>query len=155
MLIWPGREVITYGGHAIVLGETPDVIEYRVGYEGTTLGEIQQADERRWRHLRPRPPDDLPGPMCSARSAGAASPRTRSTGHVELRSIEAVPRDSIAGRRARRCPNPFVRTAVEQWEGNLAEGYRLTAVSGSDDKAGDSYGEDRDEVYAEQLSGRR
>ena len=43
VLIWPGREVITYGGHAIVLGETPDVIEYRVGDEGTTLGEIQQA----------------------------------------------------------------------------------------------------------------
>lgn len=43
LLIWPGREVITYFGHMIVLGETPSGIEYRVGYEGIGLDEIQRS----------------------------------------------------------------------------------------------------------------
>ena len=42
LLIWPGREVITYLGHAIVLGETPSTIEYRQGFDGVDLGDIER-----------------------------------------------------------------------------------------------------------------
>jgi hypothetical protein len=43
LLFWPGREVITYFGHAIVIGEMPSVIDYRHGFEDVTLGDIQAA----------------------------------------------------------------------------------------------------------------
>ena len=41
-MIWPGREVITYFGHMIVLSETPSVVEHRVGYDGIGIGDIQR-----------------------------------------------------------------------------------------------------------------
>ena len=43
LVIWPGREVITYDGHAIVLGETPHSVEYRAGFRQITMGDIQRA----------------------------------------------------------------------------------------------------------------
>ena len=45
VLIWPGREVITYFGHMIVLSETRNMVEYRVGFNGITIGAIQRESE--------------------------------------------------------------------------------------------------------------
>jgi hypothetical protein len=45
LLIWPGREVITYFGHANAIGETPSTVEYRHGFMGVTIADIQ-ADTR-------------------------------------------------------------------------------------------------------------
>ena len=37
LLIWPGREVITYFGHVNAYGETPGVLEYRHGFEDVDI----------------------------------------------------------------------------------------------------------------------
>ena len=51
-----------------------------------------------------------------------------------------------------RFPNPFVPTAVEFWEDRLKLGYKITAVSGSDDKLGPGLGSSATAVYADELS---
>jgi hypothetical protein len=43
VLLWPGREIITYFGHAMALGETPSVLDYRHGADGVSLADIQAA----------------------------------------------------------------------------------------------------------------
>ncbi len=59
LLVLPGREVITYFGHAVVLGETPGLVEYRHGFEDVDLGD-DPAGRGRGRGAVPgRPPHDL------------------------------------------------------------------------------------------------
>jgi hypothetical protein len=52
--------------------------------------------------------------------------------------------------------NPFTDTAIEEWDKRLTQGYRITAVSGSDDKGTNPkegfYGMTSTEVYATELS---
>ncbi len=43
VLVWPGREIITYFGHANALGETPSVLDFRHGAPGVSLADIQRA----------------------------------------------------------------------------------------------------------------
>lgn len=42
LLVWPGREIITYFGHANTHGETLSVLDYRHGLQDISLGEIQR-----------------------------------------------------------------------------------------------------------------
>ena len=48
-------------------------------------------------------------------------------------------------------PNPFVRTAIDQWEAMLRAGHRIWAVAGSDDKLGDGYGGAATVIGADRL----
>ena len=159
VLIWPGREIITYGGHAIVLGETPDMIEYRVGYEGTTLGEIQQATFDDGALFGLAHPTIFPGDEGAELCRGCEFTLEDQIDLAQVDTYEVVNTSALldgdfepVGPGEGGFANPFVETAVDEWEGYLAEGHRITAVSGSDDKEGDHYGATATQVYAEQLS---
>ena len=159
VLIWPGREVITYGGHAIVLGETPDMIEYRVGYEGTTLGQIQQGTFDDGALFGLAHPTIFPGEDGAELCRGCEFTLEDQIDLDRVDTYEVVNTGALldgdfepVGAGEGGFANPFVETAVDEWEGYLADGHRITAVSGSDDKEGDHYGATATQVYADQLS---
>ncbi len=61
VVIWPGREIITYFGHANAIGETPSVADWRHGAPGVTFARHPAQDGGRRRPVPDEPPDDLPG----------------------------------------------------------------------------------------------
>lgn len=148
LLFWPGREVITYFGHAIVVGETPGVIEYRHGFRGANLGRIQElslADGALFGVAHPTifpPPFDDFCRGCYFEAGDAID-----WGRVDTIEVLTGPAIVEGG-----VPNPFVATAIRAWEDKLAEGYEITAVSGSDDKRGPGLGSSATAVYARELS---
>ena len=159
VLLWPGREVITYGGHAIILGETPDEIEYRVGFDGTTLGDIQQGTFADGALFGLAHPTTFPGPDGAELCRGCEFTLEDQIDLDRVDTYEVVNTGALLdGDFAPTGPgqggfaNPFVATAVDEWEGYLAAGHRITAVSGSDDKLGDHYGATATQVFAEELS---
>ncbi len=143
-LLWPGREVITYFGHSIVLGETPDVIEYRHGFEGVDLGDIQKAVKAEGAlygvaHPTIFPPESF-GNMCRGCFFQLGEDIDWSlVDTMELHTGE-VPQ------------SPFTRTAIDFWDQKLHDGHKITGISGSDDKHGSGYGATATAVYAEELS---
>jgi hypothetical protein len=152
VLLWPGREVITYFGHLVVLSETRNTIEHRVGHEGITVADIQRSSTRdgglvSLAHPTLFPPDTF-GSAC--RGCFAEFLEDLDLEHVQL--VEVVTESVVAEVGGQEVPNPFVRTAVDLWEQLLRDGHRLTAVSGSDSKLGDRYGATSTMVWAEELS---
>lgn len=152
LLLWPGREVITYRGHMVVLGETPSVIEHRVGHDGITLSDIQRrsaADGALVSLAHPTvfPPETF-GSACRGCFLELVDEVDWSAAHL----VEVVSNGSLAEVEGTEVANPFVRSAIEFWEDKLRAGHRLTAVSGSDDKLGEGYGRTTTEVWAEELS---
>ena len=148
LLIWPGREVITYFGHAIVLGETPSTVEYRQGFEDVTLGSIQDdvlADGALFGIAHPTvfPERDF-GSTCR----GCEFQLSDTIDPDRVDTVEVVT-DAVAYGTA---PNPFVATAIDFWTNLLVRGHRVTAVSGSDDKLGPDLGSVATVVYADELS---
>lgn len=144
VLIWPGREVITYHGHAIVLGETPDEVEYRPGFEGATLRSIQQHSRAEGAlfgiaHPTTWPPDEFGNTCRGCFFESGDDVDWDAVDTMELHTGD-IP------------PSPFTPTAVQFWERKLTEGHRITGVSGSDDKLGDDYGATATAVYADELS---
>lgn len=148
LVIWPGREVITYSGHAIVLGETPSTVEYRHGFEDVTLGSIQDdslADGALFGIAHPTvfPERDF-GSTCRGCEFQLGDV-------VDLDRVDTVEvvTDAISYGTTQ---NPFVATALDYWAQLLKQGHRVTAVSGSDDKLGPDLGSIATAVYAEELS---
>jgi hypothetical protein len=148
VVIWPSREVITYFGHAVVLGETPDAIDYRQGFEDVTLGDIQRkatADGALFGidHPTTFPEKDF-GSTCRGCEFQLAD-------QIDLDLVDTVEvaNDHIAYGTVQ---NPFAQTAIDFWEDLLQHGHKVTAVSGSDDKKGPDLGNMSTAVYAEELS---
>ncbi|MFZ4432768.1 MAG: CehA/McbA family metallohydrolase [Microthrixaceae bacterium] len=158
VLIWPGREVISYFGHMIVLSETPGEVEYRVGFtppeadRPITPADIQQGAAADGGLVSLAHPTIFPPDTFGSACRGCFFERLDELDLERLTALEVVTEGSVAELGGTEVPNPFVRTAVELWEGFLRDGHRITAVSGSDDKSGDSYGSTSTMVYAEQLS---
>lgn len=152
LLLWPGREVITYDGHMVVLGETPESVEYRLGFEGTTLGDIQRAASEQGALVSLAHPTLFPPQTFGDTCRGCFLEAIDQVDWEATELIEVVTEGSIAEFDGVEVPNPFVNTAVELWEEQLRAGNRLTAVSGSDDKEGDLYGNTKTMVWADQLS---
>jgi hypothetical protein len=152
VLLWPGREVITYFGHMIVLSETPSTVEYRVGFDGTTIADIQHDSVRDGALVSIAHPTIFPPETFGSACRGCFFQMLDQVDLDAVQLIEVVTEGSVADLGGRPVPNPFVRTAVELWERLLREGHRLTAVSGSDDKSGDGYGSTSTMVRAERLS---
>ncbi|MBL8774481.1 MAG: CehA/McbA family metallohydrolase [Acidimicrobiales bacterium] len=159
VLLWPGREVITYGGHAIVLGETPGEIEYRVGHDGTTLGEIQRGTFADGALFGLAHPTIFPGEGGEELCRGCEFTLEDQIDLDRVDTYEVVNTGALldgdfepVGPGEGGFANPFVQTSVDEWESYLLAGHRITAVSGSDDKEGDHYGATATQVYAEQLS---
>ncbi|MGI9579006.1 MAG: CehA/McbA family metallohydrolase [Microthrixaceae bacterium] len=152
VLLWPGREVITYDGHMVVLGETPDSVEYRLGYEGTTLGDIQRSAQEQGALVSLAHPTLFPPETFGDTCRGCFLEAIDQVDWEATDLIEVVTEGVLAEIGGSEVPNPFVDTAVELWEEQLRAGNRLTAVSGSDDKEGDLYGNTKTMVWAEELS---
>lgn len=144
LLVWPGREVITYFGHAIVLGETPSTIEYRHGFEGVILADIQRAvlgDGALFGIAHPTFFPDPPFPPETCRGC-----EFRLDDHVDWDAVHTM--EVVTGPPT----NPFVPTAIDKWTRLLQAGHRVTAVSGSDDKLGPHLGSSATAVFAPELS---
>lgn len=148
VLIWPGREVITYFGHAIVLGETPNTIEYREGFDGVTLRGIQRdtiADGALFGVAHPTVfPEAEFGSLCR----GCEFQLSDDIDWDAVTTLELVTNTPVVGD----VENPFIQTAIDYWQGLLDAGHRITAVSGSDDKRGPALGSTATMVYAKELS---
>lgn len=164
LVVWPGREVITYFGHASALGETRSVLEYRHGHEGTTLAGIQDRTVADGALFQVNHPDFFPPPLgsfcrgCYFELADEIDWSRVTTVEVLTGPILVAPSDIGAPAGGELFQNPFVQPAIDRWEALLRQGFRVTAVSGSDSKGVESdperrgYGSSATAVYAAQLS---
>lgn len=159
LVIWPGREVITYHGHAIVLGETPHVVDWRHGAPGVTLRGIQDASVADGALFGVAHPTIFPTAAFASFCRGCELTIGDQLDWDAVTFLEVVTGpylvdDTELGGPGLgvQVPNPFVLTAMDLWQRLLREGHRITAVSGSDDKLGPDYGTAVTDVFAEQLS---
>jgi hypothetical protein len=152
LLVYPGREVITYFGHVVVLGETPGFVEYRHGFEGVRLGEVQRAAVDHGALFSVAHPTIYPedewGSYC--RGCYFSLGDEIDWGAVDL--LEVVTGSSYFERAD--LENPFVDPAIDLWHERMRAGHRITAVAGSDDKLGVAYGSAATTIAAHQLSRR-
>jgi hypothetical protein len=160
LLIFPGREIITYFGHSIVLGETPSTLEYRQGFEGVTLRDIETKAVADGAMFQVAHPTIFPGDALRSFCRGCEFRLGDQidwdlVDNIEVVTGPVVVDPSTFDRPEPGAPtlaNPFVPTAIDLWESLLQQGHRITAVSGSDDKLGPGYGQTATMVHADRLS---
>jgi hypothetical protein len=148
LLFWPGREVITYFGHAVVIGETPSVIDYRHGFEDVTLLKIQRRSVADGALFSVAHPTFFPPPI-DDQCRGCFFELEDAINWNKVDTIEVL---TGPMRVEETGVNPFVATAIDLWERKLEEGYKVTGVSGSDDKLGPGLGTNATAVFASELS---
>lgn len=166
LLVWPGREIITYHGHMNALGETPSVLDYRHGFEDLSAAEIQRLSKADGALFQVNHPTLFPPPL-STLCRGCYFELDEVIDWSQVDTMEVVTGPIVATGEDVGLPlpggsieQPFVATAIRKWEGLLAEGFRITAVSGSDSKGVDAederarkgYGSSATAVYARALS---
>jgi hypothetical protein len=169
LLIWPGREVITYFGHVNTHGETPSVLDYRHGFETVNLGEIQRLAKADGALFQVNHPTLFPPPVFSNFCRGCYFELGDQIdwGAVDTLEILTGPVLAMAEDLGLPLPlpvaieQPFMTTAILLWERQLRAGHKITAVSGSDSKGVESddaererkgYGSSATAVYAPELS---
>ncbi len=163
LVIWPGREIITYFGHANALGETPSVLEFRHGFQGTRLRDIQEASRADGALFQVNHPTTFPGPVFSSFCRGCEFTLGDDIdwGAVDTLEVLTGPVLVDPSRLGMQglpplIENPFMRPAIQLWERQLNAGHRITAVSGSDSKGveaeGQRYGSSATAIYAPELS---
>lgn len=148
LIFWPGREVITYFGHAGIIGETPRMVEYRHGYKGISMADIQDKSVARGALFQINHPTTALPPI-DYLCRGCAWELDDVIDYSKVDAIEVV---NEGARRRDGMPNPFVDSAIDFWEDKLLEGYFIAPTGGSDDKLGPDYGIPATAVYAEELS---
>jgi hypothetical protein len=151
LLVLPGREVITYFGHAVVLGETPGLVEYRHGFEDVDLGAIARAAVDAGALFQVAHPTTYPEAVFGSHCRGCEFTLDDSIDWDLVTSIEVLTGPVVLGEPPD-YPNPFVATALARWRALLADGHRVTAVSGSDDKLGDEVGSSATALWCRELS---
>lgn len=139
VLFYPGREIITYFGHANTLGETPQVVDYRHGFEDINLGDIQRDAIAAGALFQINHPTTFPAPLFSSICRGCSFELGDQIDWSDVHTMEVVTTliEADAGQLGSPVgvgivENPFVQTAVDLWEEQLNAGHRITAVSGSD-----------------------
>ena len=164
LLIWPGREIITYFGHANALGETPSVLEYRHGFQGVRLRDVQRATRADGALFQVNHPTTFPGPVFSSFCRGCEFTLGDDIDWAAVDTIEVltgpvlVDPSRLTGGSGLPAlvENPFMRPAIQLWERQLNAGHRITAVSGSDSKGverpDERYGSSATAIYATELS---
>lgn len=170
VLLWPGREIITYFGHANSLGVTPGVIEYRHGFEDVTLGDIQRDIEDAGALFQVNHPTIFPGPAFQRFCRGCEFRLNDDIDWSLVDTIEVLtgpPVTDLGDLDGRFDPvpgsseNPFMQTAIDLWESKLLDGHRIAPVSASDSKGVESseeerrhggYGSSATAVHARELS---
>jgi hypothetical protein len=155
LLIWPGREIITYFGHAIVLGET-NTLEYRHGFRDVTLRGIQEESVDQGALFQIAHPTFYPPPQFEKFCRGCFFSLGNQIDWNEVQTMEVLTGPIIVDPRPflpyEKIQNPFTESAIAMWDSKLLAGYRITAVSGSDDKTGFGLGVNATSVYASELS---
>jgi len=167
LLVWPGREIITYFGHANTHGETPSVLDYRHGLEDISLGEIQRLAKADGALFQVNHPTLFPPPVFSNLCRGCFFELDAAIDYRQVDTMEVLTGPIVTTGNDVGVPlpvgsieQPFVATAIQKWEGLLQQGFKITAVSGSDSKGVDApeerarkgYGSSATAVFAEQLS---
>jgi hypothetical protein len=166
LLIWPGREIITYHGHAIALGETWDHVEYRHGLEAITMADIQRETVAAGALFQVAHPTTFEEPIFEDFCRGCAWDLEEYTDWDAVHTIEVLTGPAVVhpggDQDLAGFENPYMRRAIEMWEDLLNAGHGITAVGGSDDKwAGTEqneygtispHGVPATAVYAEELS---
>ncbi|HEX6596678.1 MAG TPA: CehA/McbA family metallohydrolase [Acidimicrobiales bacterium] len=159
VLVWPGREIVTYSGHVNCLGETDGFIEFRHAFEDVRIGDIQRQVRAAGALFQVNHPTTFPGPLFRNLCRGCEFELGDdidwdAVDTIEILTGEALvdPGDYQLPDLGVRVPNPFFGSAVDLWERLLNEGHRITAVCGSDDKIGDRYGACATAVGARELS---
>lgn len=166
LLIWPGREVITYFGHVNTHGETPLSLEYRHGFEDIRITEVQDGAVAADALFQVNHPTIFPGPVFQNLCRGCEFELGDEIDWGQVDTLEVLTGPVLATGDDVGLPipgqieNPFLQTAIDLWEEQLMAGHRITAVSGSDSKGVDApeererkgYGSSATAVYAPQLS---
>jgi hypothetical protein len=159
LLIWPGREIVTYFGHMNALGETPGLIEYRHGFEDIHIRDIQTAVRAAGALFQVNHPTTFAGPLFQNFCRGCAFELDGEIDWDAVDTIEVLTSSALVHPSDYQLPdfgveivNPFMRSAIDFWESLLNRGHRITAVSGSDDKRGPGLGSSATAVFADQLS---
>lgn len=167
LLVWPGREIITYFGHANTHGETPSVLDYRHGLEDLSLGEIQRLAKADGALFQVNHPTLFPPPVFSNLCRGCFFELDAAIDYGQVDTMEVLTGPIVTTGNDVGVPlpvgnieQPFVATAIQKWEGLLQQGFKITAVSGSDSKGVDApeerarkgYGSSATAVFAGQLS---
>jgi hypothetical protein len=145
LLLIPGREITTFQGHANVFGITR-FVDYRIGTRGVPdMNAIAQQVHRFGGIISINHPNAPSGEICLGCGWHPDPPADL---HL-FSAIEAVNGGSLHG--------PY--SGVSFWEQQLNDGYRITAIGGSDNHHGawpvshpDSVGIPTTVVYAQDLS---
>jgi hypothetical protein len=168
LVIWPGREIITYSGHVMSHGETFGYYEYRHGFEDVNIGEIQRQVKAAGALFEINHPTSFPPPAFTSFCRGCYFELGDQVDWDQVDLIEVlngpmratgddVGLPGVPGQ----IENPFVTTALQLWDQQLAAGHRITAVSGSDSKGVEpddaerirrGYGSSATAVWADNLS---
>ena len=166
LVIWPGREIITYFGHANTFGETPGTIEYRHGFAGVSLGDVQADSVAEGALFQVNHPTTFEGPAFENFCRGCAFTLEGAIDWTLVDTLEVQNGPTITALSDVGFPvpgegmNPFTLTALEQWDDLLLQGFKITGVSGSDSKGIDApeernrkgYGSSATMVFADNLS---
>jgi hypothetical protein len=159
VLIWPSHEVITYYGHATVLGETPSEVDWRHGFEDVTLADIQADSVADGALFGIAHPTLFPTPLLEPVCRGCEFELGDEIDWDAVDTMEVLTGPVLVDDTEIGGPGlgfsilqPFVPTAIDLWEDRLLAGHKITAVSGSDDKLGPDLGSSATAVYAEALS---
>ncbi len=163
LVIWPGREIVTYFGHANALGETPSVLEFRHGFEGARLRDVQRAARADGALFQVNHPTTFPGPAFTSFCRGCEFTLGNDIDWDGVDTMEVLTGPVLVDPSLLGLPalpplieNPFMRPAIALWERQLNAGHRITGVSGSDSKgvepAGQRYGTSVTAIYSPALS---
>ncbi|TXI09439.1 MAG: hypothetical protein E6Q76_05655 [Rhizobium sp.] len=167
LLIYPGREIITYSGHVMGHGETPHVSEFRHGFEDVKIGDVQKAVKADGALFQVNHPTSFPPPLFSNFCRGCYFELGDQIDWGEVDTMEILNGPVLATADDLGVPitqveieNPFMTTALALWDQQLSAGNKITGVSGSDskgvddpaDRARKGYGSSATMVYAASLS---
>ena len=158
LLLWPGREIITYFGHMQCIGETPGFIEYRHGFEDVRVADIQKAVVAAGALFQVNHPATFPCPVLRNLCRGCAFDLVEEIDWNAVDTIEVLTGAGLIKHKVPRSgkeiefENPFMSPAVEFWEQLLNDGFPITAVCGSDVKEGHGLGGCATAVYSDGLS---
>lgn len=167
LLIWPGREIITYFGHVNTHGETFGFHEYRHGFEDVSIADIQAQARAVGALFQVNHPTIFPPPTFSSFCRGCYFELGDEVDWNGVDTIEILTgpvratAEDVGGDFPGQIENPFLQTAIDLWEDHLMQGHRITAVSGSDSKGVEpdeterrrrGYGSSATAVYASALT---
>ncbi|MES2488323.1 MAG: CehA/McbA family metallohydrolase [Pseudomonadota bacterium] len=167
LLIYPGREIITYYGHVMGHGETPHVSEYRHGFENVKISDVQKAIKADGALFQINHPTSFPPPLFSNFCRGCYFELGDQIDWDQVDTMEILNGPLLTTADDLGVPlsdpkieNPFMTTALALWDQQLSAGHKITGVSGSDSKGVDApdqrerkgYGSSATVVYAPELS---